>query len=90
MMSQSLSIVDTHNAIINVVPETQKQLLDDLCNFISKLNEEKRPQKYYTEKHVYVSYLHVLLRHLPKRQLKKSDPNWMWDCQEVFSSSFNK
>ena len=82
-MSQPLSIVDTHNAIINVVPENQKQLLDDLCNFISKLNEEKRPQKYYTEKH-------VLLRYLPKRQLNNSDPNWMWDCQEVFSSSFNK
>ena len=89
-MSQPLSIIDTHKAIINVVPENQNHLLDDLCNFITKLKEEKRLEKYYTEKHVYVSYLHVLLRHLPKRQLKKSDPNWMWDCQEVFSSSFNK
>ena len=89
-MSQPLSIIDTHKAIINVVPENQNHLLDDLCNFITKLKEEKRPEKYYTEKHVYVSYLHVLLRHLPKRQLNNSDPSWMWNCQEVFSSSFNK
>jgi hypothetical protein len=89
-MSQPLSIIDTHKAIINVVPENQNHLLDDLCNFITKLNEEKRPQKYYTEKHVYVSYLHVLLTHLPKRKLNNSDPSWMWNCQEVFSSSFNK
>jgi hypothetical protein len=88
-MSQSLSIIDTHKAIINVVPENQKQLLDDLSKFITKLEKEKRLQKYYTEKHVYVSYLHVLLTHLPNRQLKNSDPSWMWDCQEVFSSCYH-
>ena len=88
-MAQTLSIIDAHKNIINIIPETQKVLISDLNIFIQKLQEEKRPQKYYIEKHVYVSYLHVLLKHLPRRQLVNSDPNWMWDCQEIFSKFYN-
>ena len=88
-MAQTLSIIDAHKNIINIIPETQKVLISDLNIFIQKLQEDKRPQKYYIEKHVYVSYLHVLLKHLPRRQLVNSDPNWMWDCQEIFSKFYN-
>ena len=88
-MTQTLSIMDAHKKIINIIPGTQKALLCDLNVFINKLHGEKRPQKYYIEKHVYVSYLHVLLKHLPRRQLVNSDPKWMWDCQELFSISYN-
>ena len=88
-MAQTLSIIDAHKNIINIIPETLKVLISDLNIFIQKLQEEKRPQKYYIEKHVYVSYLHVLLKHLPRRQLVNSDPNWMWDCQEIFSKFYN-
>ena len=86
----TISIIDAHSEIIKVIPEKQNALIDDLQIFINKLHDEKRRPKYLTEKHVYVSYLHVLLTHLPKRQLNNSDPSWMWNCQEVFSSSFNK
>jgi len=89
MSQNTLSIMNLHKEMINVIPENQKALIYDLNVFINKLQEEKRPQKYYIEKHVYVSYLHVLFNHLPKRQLVNSDPNWMWDCQEVFSNSYN-
>lgn len=88
MAETTLSIMDVHKEMINIIPENQKALICDLNVFINKLHEEKRPQKYYIEKHVYVSYLHVLFKHLPKRQLINSDPNWMWDCQEVFSKSY--
>jgi hypothetical protein len=86
----AVSIIDAHKEIIKVIPEKQKTLLGDLEIFINKLQNEKRQPKYLTEKHVYVSYLDVLLEHLPRRPLVNSDPNWMWDCQEVFSNSFNK
>jgi hypothetical protein len=61
------------------------QLISDLIKFINTL--QKRPSKYLIERHNYVSYLNVLLKHLPNRSLKLSDPEWMWNCQEVFSSS---
>jgi hypothetical protein len=86
----AVSIIDAHKEIIKVIPEKQKALLSDLEIFINKLQQEKRRSTYLTEKHVYVSYLDVLLEHLPRRPLLNSDPNWMWDCQEVFSKSFNK
>lgn len=84
-MTQYRSIIDTHNEIIKVIPETQRELTADLIKFINTL--QKRPQKYLMERHNYVSYLNVLLKHLPNRPLKLSDPDWMWNCQEVFSSS---
>jgi hypothetical protein len=89
MAQNTLSIMDTHKEILKIIPDNQKVLIYDLNVFINKLQQEKRPQKYYIEKHVYVCYLHVLLKHLPKRPLLNSDPNWMWESQEVFSKSYN-
>jgi len=71
--------------MIKVIPETQRELISDLIKFINTLL--KRPQKYLIERHNYISYLNVLLKHLPNRPLKLLDPEWMWNCQEVFSSS---
>jgi hypothetical protein len=88
-MANPVSIIDAHSEIIKVIPEKQKALINDLQIFINKLHDEKRRPKYLTEKHVYVSYLNILLEHLPNRPLANSDPNWMWDCQEAFSNSFN-
>jgi adenylate kinase len=84
-MTHYRSIIDTHNQMIKVIPETQRELIADLIKFINTL--QKRPSKYLMERHNYVSYLNVLLKHLPNRPLKFSDPDWMWKCQEVFSSS---
>lgn len=88
-MSTPLSIIETHKAILNVIPLDKKQIINDLTTFINKLEEQKRPPYYYTQKHVYIDYLHILLEHIPKRELVNSDPDWMWNCQEVFSNSFN-
>ena len=88
-MSRPLSIIETHKAMLDVIPTGNTKLIQDLSIFIVKIQDEKRPQKYYIEKHVYTDYLHVLLKHLPKRQLINSDPIWMWNCQEIFSNSFN-
>jgi hypothetical protein len=84
-MSQYISIIDTHNKIIKVIPKNQIKLITDLSNFIKKLDTTQ--EKYLICKSIYVSYLHILLQHIPKRQLKNSDPEWMWNCQYIFSSS---
>jgi hypothetical protein len=84
-LTQYRSIIDTYNEMIKVIPENKRELITDLNNFIYKL--QTKPPKYLTARHNYVSYLNVLLKHLPNRPLKLSDPDWMWDCQEVFSSS---
>ena len=65
----AVSIIDAHKEIIKVIPEKQKALIGDLHVFINKLQNEKRRPKYLIEKHVYVSYLGVLLEHLPRRPL---------------------
>jgi len=48
---------------------------------------DKCVPNYLITRAAYSSYLRVLLKHLPNRPLKLSDPDWMWKCQEVFSSS---
>jgi hypothetical protein len=83
-MTQFRSIIDTHNEMLKVIPEYQKQLIFDLIEFINNLETNS---KNYTKKHIYSDYLRVLLKHMPYRPLKLSDPDWIWNCQEVFSNS---
>jgi hypothetical protein len=83
-MTQFRSIIDTHYEMLKVIPEYQKQLIFDLIEFISKLETNT---KNFNKKHIYSDYLRVLLKHVPNRPLKLSDPDWMWNCQEVFSNS---
>ena len=83
-MTQFRSIIDTHNEMLKVIPEYQKQLIFDLIEFINNLETNS---KNYTKKHIYSDYLRVLLKHMPHRPLKLSDPDWIWNCQEVFSNS---
>lgn len=88
-MSTPLSIIETHKAMLKVIPQDKTNLINELTTFINKLEEQKRPPYYYTQKYVYTDYLHILLKHISKRELVYSDPEWMWNCQEVFSNSFN-
>ena len=83
-MTQFRSIIDTHNEMLKVIPEYQKQLIIDLIEFINKL---KINTKNFTKKYIYSDYLRVMLKYIPNRPLKLSDPDWMWNCQEVFSNS---
>jgi hypothetical protein len=83
-MTQFRSIIDTHNEILKVIPENKNQLINDLSEFINKLETNT---KNFTKKYIYSDYLRVLLKHIPNRPLKLSDPDWMWNCQEVFSNS---
>jgi|LauGreDrversion4_2_1035121.scaffolds.fasta_scaffold230703_1 GH25 family lysozyme M1 (1,4-beta-N-acetylmuramidase) len=87
-MSKPLSIIETHKAMLKVIPSDKKKLISDLTTFINKLEEEKRPAYYYTQKYVYTDYLHILLGHIPNKILTNRDPDWIWNCQEVFSSSY--
>jgi hypothetical protein len=84
-MTQFRSIIDTHNEMLKMIPENKKQLLCDLIQFINKV--KMYPVCKLTTKHIHSDYLRVLLKHIPNRPLKLSDPDWMWNCQEVFSSS---
>jgi hypothetical protein len=90
-MSQYRSIIDTHNEMLKVIPEYQKQLIFDLIEFIKNLetnsNNRVTNTKMFTKKHIYSDYLRVMLKYIPNRPLKLSDPDWMWNCQEVFSNS---
>ena len=83
-MTQFRSIIDTHNEMLKVIPEYQKQLRSDLIEFI---NNQVTNTKIFTKKYIYSDYLRVMLKYIPNRPLKLSDPDWMWNCQEVFSNS---
>lgn len=83
-MTEFRSIIDTHNEMLKVIPEYQKQLRSDLIEFI---NNQVTNTKNFTKKYIYSDYLRVMLKHVPNRPLKLSDPDWMWNCQEVFSNS---
>jgi hypothetical protein len=84
-MTQYCSIIDTHNKIIQIIPENQINLIDDLIKFIK--SNKTRSLQYLTSKLIYIEYLHILLKYMPNRPLKNYDPEWMWNCQDIFSSS---
>lgn len=84
-MAKYRSIIETHDEILKVIPENKRGLIADLDQFVNTL--DKMIPNYVITRAVYSSYLRVLLKHLPNRPLKLSDPDWMWNCQEVFSSS---
>jgi hypothetical protein len=84
-MTQYRSIIDTHNEMIKVIPKYKNQLIIELIDFINKV-ENNLKNKLET-KHIYSDYLRVMLKYMPNRPLKLSDPDWMWNCQEVFSNS---
>ena len=84
-MPKYRSIIETHNEMLKVIPENKSELITDIGRFVNTLN--KMVPNYLITRDVYSSYLRVLLQHLPNRPLKLSDPDWMWNCQEVFSSS---
>jgi hypothetical protein len=84
-MAKYRSIIETHNEILKVIPENKSELIRDLNDFVNTL--DKMIPNYVITRATYSSYLRVLLKHLPNRPLKLSDPDWMWNCQEVFSSS---
>lgn len=79
-----LPITETHNNIICVIPKCHKQLINDLESYIIKVTPRHSDKKY-----TYKEYLRILLTHMPNRPLKNKDPQWMWDCQELFSSGFH-
>ena len=84
-MAKYRSIIETHNEILKVIPENKSELIRDLNDSVNTL--DKMIPNYVITRAAYSSYLRVLLKHLPNRPLKLSDPEWMWNCQEVFSSS---
>lgn len=79
------SIIETQNEMLKVIPENKTELIIDLDRFVNTL--DKMVPNYLTTRAAYSDYLRVLFKHLPNRPLKLSDPDWMWNCQEVFSSS---
>jgi hypothetical protein len=86
-MAKYRSIIDTHNEMLKVIPQNKRELISDLNEFIDKLQQTKKLQIYLETKSIYNDYLRVLWKHVPNRPLKLSDPDWIWNCQEVFSSS---
>ena len=86
-MTKYRSIIETHNDMLNVIPTDKRELIADLNGFIDKLQKTKQSPIYFTTKPIYNDYLRILWKHVPNRPLKLSDPDWIWNCQEVFSSS---
>jgi len=86
-MAKYRSIIETHNEMLKVIPAVHRKLITDLNGFIDQLQKTKKPQIYLETKSIYNDYLRVLWKHVPNRPLKLSDPDWIWNCQEVFSSS---
>ena len=84
-MAKYRSIIDTHNEMLKVIPTDKRELIADLSEFIYKFCN-KTPI-YLATRSIYSDYLRVLWKHVPNRPLKLSDPDWIWNCQEVFSSS---
>ena len=86
-MSKYRSIIETHSEMLKVIPNDKRELIADLNGFIDALQKMKKPQISLDKKPIYNDYLRILWRHVPNRPLKLSDPDWIWNCQEVFSSS---
>ena len=84
-MAKYRSIIETHNEILKVIPKNKTELINDLDKFVNTL--DNFVPNYLLTRAVHSCYLRVLFKHLPNRPLKFSDPDWMWNCQEVFSSS---
>jgi hypothetical protein len=82
-MSNCIPLIEAHNKIMQVIPVTQKNLITDIEEFM--ITKKNVP----SDKMLYSNYLQVLLRHMPPRLLRNSDPEWMWKCQEIFSGSFH-
>ena len=81
------SIIETHNEMLKAIPQNKRELISDLNGFIDQLQTTKNPQIYLETKQIYNNYLRILWKHVPNRPLNLSDPVWIWNCQEVFSSS---
>ena len=79
-----LPIGEAHANIIQTIPPHKKALIDELENFIIITKNRK------TDQNLYSQYLRVILKHMPQRPLVNKDPDWMWNCQEAFSNSFNQ
>ena len=88
-MAKYRSIIETHNEMLKVIPTDKRDLIADLNKFIDELQKTKKTPIYLETKQIYTSYLRVLWRYVPNRPLRLSDPDWIWNCQEVFSSSVN-
>ena len=86
-MTKYRSIIETHSEMLKVIPTDKRELIADLNGFIDALQKMKKPQISLDKKPFYNDYLRILWRHVPNRPLKLSDPDWIWNCQEVFSSS---
>lgn len=82
-MSNCIPLIEAHAKIVQAIPVTQKTLITDIEEFM--ITRKNMP----SDKMLYSNYLQVLLRHMPPRLLRNSDPDWMWKCQEIFSSSFH-
>lgn len=78
-----LSLIEAHTKIIKTIPTHRKSLIEDLELFM--INAKNKP----TDKNLYTQYLRIILKYVPKRELTNKDPEWMWNCQDAFSSSFN-
>lgn len=79
-----LPIGEAHVNIIQTIPPHKTALIDELEKFIIITKNRK------TDQNLYSQYLRVLLKHMPQRPLVNKDPDWMWNCQEAFSNSFNQ
>ncbi len=85
MFEMERSIRDIHKEMLEVIPEDQVDLIEHLKGFnanVQNLYEHQLKSKFW-----HLRYLHILLEYLPKRPLTNSDPDWMWNCQSVFSGS---
>ena len=84
-MAKYRSIIETHNEMLKVIPTDKREIIADLNKFIDQCYN-KTPI-YLATRSIYSDYLQILWKHVPNRPLKLSDPDWIWNCQEVFSSS---
>ena len=82
-MSNCIPLIEAHTKIVQIIPVTQKNLIADIEEFM--VVKKNIP----SDKMLYSEYLRVLLNHMPRRILRNSDPDWMWQCQEIFSNSFH-
>jgi hypothetical protein len=83
MFEMERSIRDIHTEMLEVIPEDQVDLITHLKGFIA--NVQNLYEHQLKSKIWHIRYLHVLLEYMPKRPLRNSDPDWMWNCQVVFS-----
>ena len=80
-------IIDVHNNIIKVIPETETDFIKELQQFIDANIWNKAPE-ITSSSEVYIPYFNILFKYIPNYfELNEGDEQWMIECRDIFAGN---